>query len=107
MKMMSNTNVTSTSGVTLISLRDVLPVEKANAGSGEEVAFHDVQEVRAEVLHLAVEDFDLGDEVVVGDHRRYCREEAESGGDERVADRLCHRGEIGIALGVDLTGMRS
>src|SRR5512136_2584578 len=74
MKMMSRTSITSTSGVTLISLRVWRPepdVERAKAllrgGSAEEVALHDVEEVVGEVGHLAVEDPDPGDEVVVGD----------------------------------------
>src|SRR5512137_1231566 len=108
MKMMSRTSITSTSGVTLIServWRPELDVERAKAlvrGSAEEVSLHDVEEVVREVRHLAVQHPDLGDEVVVGDHRGDGGEEAEGRGDERLGDGLRHRGEVGVAHLVDV-----
>src|SRR5512141_218686 len=80
MKMMSSTSITSTSGVTLISVsvwRPMPPEENAKRCLlAEEVPLDDVQEVVREVGHLAVEHADLRDEEVVGHHRRDGGEEA-------------------------------
>src|SRR4051812_27178729 len=69
MKMMSSTSITSTIGVTLISLRVARPGAPlfppiAMGCLFEEVAFDDVEEVGGEVGHLGVEDADAADEGV-------------------------------------------
>src|SRR5512145_1798741 len=108
MKMMRSTSITSTSGVTLISLsvwRPPPPVDMATALSPrrpEEVAPDDVEEVVREVGHLAVEDPDLRREVVVGDDGRDGGEEADGGGDERLADGAGDGGEVGVPHPVDV-----
>src|SRR5574341_2240887 len=108
MKMMSSTSITSTSGVTLISLsvwrpEPLVPIATALPPvRPEEVAPDDVEEVVREVGHLAVEDPDLRGEVVVRDHRRDGREEPDRRGDERLADGARHRGEVRVPHPVDV-----
>src|SRR5512136_1291376 len=106
MKMMRSTSITSTSGVTLISVRvwrPEPPVPEATGGSSaEEVPLHDVEEVVGEVGHLAVEDPDARDEEVVEDHRRDGGEEAHRGGDERLGDGAGHGREVRVAHLVDV-----
>src|SRR5512133_2289050 len=108
MKLMRRTSITSTSGVTLISLsvwRPPPPLDMATAltpGRSEEVAPDDVEEVVREVGHLAVEDPDLGGEVVVGDDGGDRREEADGRRDERLADGARDGGEVGVPHPVDV-----
>src|SRR5512138_3563788 len=106
MKMMRSTSITSTSGVTLISVRVWRPEPPEDIATArllaEEVPADDVEEVVREVGHLAVEHADLRDEEVVGDNRRDGGEEADRGGDERLADRLRHGGQVRVAHPVDV-----
>src|SRR6185436_3775105 len=92
MKMIKSTSITSTIGVTLISLIVVrpgsprLPMAMAVRPLLEEVPLHDVEEVRGEVAHLGVEHPDPRHEGVVGHHRGDGGEQAGGGGEQRVAD---------------------
>src|SRR4051794_37329396 len=109
MKMMSSTSITSTSGVTLMSVialrpDPVSPPEKAIASGRllEDVALDDVEEIGREVAHLVLEHADPGVEGVVRDQRGYRGEKPHRRGDERLADRPRHGGEIGVACLVDV-----
>src|SRR5205823_3471466 len=108
MKMMSNTSMTSTSGVTLMSVialrpDPVSPPEKANSRRLlEDVALDDVEEVGGEVAHLVLEDADPRVECVVSDQRGHRRKESHRGGDQGLADGPRHGGEIGVSHLVDV-----
>src|SRR4051794_16416770 len=108
MKMMSRTSMTSTSGVTLMSVialrpDPVSPPEKANLGRLlEDVALDDVEEIGGEVAHLVLEDPDPRVECVVRDQRRDRRKQSDRGGDEGLADGPRHGGEIGVSRLVDV-----
>src|ERR1700757_912029 len=89
MKMMSSTSMTSTSGVTLMSViaRRPPPVSPPNATSGrllEDVPLDDVQEVGAEVAHLVLQHADARVERVVGDQGGDCGEKSHRRGDQRL-----------------------
>src|SRR3954463_8397183 len=108
MKMMSKTSMTSTSGVTLMSViarrpDPVSPPEKANSCRLlEDVALDDVEEVGGEVAHLVLEDADPRVECVVSDQRGHRRKESDRGGDEGLTDRPSHGGEVGVSRLVDV-----
>src|SRR5215813_5325744 len=111
MKMISRTSITSTMGVTLISLIVVRPgaplppdmaMTRCSAPLLEEVPLDDVQEVRREIGHLGVEHLDPADERIVRHHRRDGGEEASGGGHQGVPDRRRHGGEGRVALLGDL-----
>src|SRR5688572_165134 len=84
MKMISKTSMTSTSGVTLMSLTafprpppDDMPMvsppqhdRTARKVLTEEVPLHDVEKIRGESVHFGLEHPDPRQEVVVRDHGR-------------------------------------
>src|SRR5690349_9249557 len=101
MKMMSKTSMTSTSGVTLISLfrsSPPPPVFMPMAGRSslglrlvQEVALDDVQVFLLERFHLAPQDANSAHEIVVRHDRRDRRYEADRRRQQRFCDRLTHR----------------
>ena len=66
------------------------------------MALDDVEKVRGELLHLAVEHLDARHEGIIGHHGRDGGEETKGGRDQGPADGLSDRGQIGVALGVDI-----
>src|SRR5690606_13969258 len=100
MKMMSNTSITSTSGVTLISAIPLGPplLEPAIPDLLGGVPLDEVEEVGGEIAHLAIQHPDARDELVVEDERRDRDEEADRRGDQRLGDGLRDRREVGVAL---------
>src|SRR5262245_41174447 len=103
MKMINSTSITSTSGVTLISLRGPLPPPPLNAiGSpSEEVAPNDVEQVAREAVHLARQHVDATHEVVVGHDRRDRRGQPDRGRDQRLGDTGCDDVQAGVLLCAD------
>src|SRR5262245_52436103 len=95
MKMRRSTSTTSTSGMMLISARDV-PIRRPSPGSsnlnaifgGAQLggAAEDVQQIEGEAVHLGGPVLHAVDEVVVADDGRDGRPEAGGGGDEGLRD---------------------
>src|SRR5512134_1741674 len=100
MKMISRTSMTSTIGVTLISLLRSSPPPPAFmpmvTTSPQEMALDDVEVVLLERLHLRAQDADSTHEEVVRHHRGNRRDQAHRGGEQRLRDprpdRLERRG---------------
>src|SRR5439155_27371404 len=109
MKMMSNTSITSISGVTLMSaltaalvlatdratgLCSLLRLEFLGEDRPSELRAHGLDQVVDELFgrvgHLHREEVDLGGEVVVQPHRRHRDEHTEDGRDELFLDARRH-----------------
>src|SRR5260370_2545627 len=110
MKMISNTNITSMSGVTLMSalpaaralvadgatgLRSLLRLEFLREDRPAEFRPDTLDQVVDQLLrgvgHLDGEEVDLGGEVVVEPHGRNGDDQTERGRDQRVGDTAHHR----------------
>src|SRR3954452_17510876 len=85
MKMIISTNMTSTSGVTLIS--EIMPLppppDDMPIALPQEVTFDDVEKVIRERVHLRRQHLDLAGEEVERHDRRHRGHQAHGGGAER------------------------
>src|SRR5690349_22199452 len=101
MKMISSTSMTSTIGVTLISLLRSSPPPVFIAmptTSPQEVALDDVEVVLLERLHLGAEHADPAHEEVVGHDRGYGGDQAHRRREQRLGDPRADRLQRGLAL---------
>src|ERR1041384_1121834 len=116
MKMISNTNITSIIGVTLMSAATAtLPVDRATGLRRflrlEFLREDRPPELRADALdqivdqlfrdvgHLDIDEIDLGEEVVVQPHRGNRHEQADTGRDQRLGDPAGDRRQPAGAAG--------
>src|SRR5579863_2193257 len=97
MKMIKSTSMTSTMGVTLIS--ETAPSDWVFFGILLLPALGALDEIVDQfgrgIVHLDIERFDLGGEVVVNPHGRDGDEQTESGGDESFGNSACDRAQSG------------
>src|SRR5208282_5142206 len=112
MKMTSRTSITSTMGVTLISLmRRRWPVRPKKPASRELCCMMAMAQILGFLIQLSRKyGAELGGEgaqpagiaaeivreLVVGDHRRDRRHQAQGGGEESLGDARRHHGEAGV-----------
>src|ERR1041385_4072614 len=108
MKMMSRTNATSTSEVTLMSAeigtpprRRPSPPPRPPTMLEQPLAGHRAHQFVGEPVHLPFEESEPRGEVVVADHRGARGREAGDGGDQRLGDARGDRGEVPRAAGGD------
>src|SRR5690606_8544503 len=117
--MMSRTSMTSTIGVTLISLMtpvflrrrprrpppppppDAAPMPMS-AAPRFELAGQDGGEFVGKAFQPADHLAGIGGELVIGDNRRNGSDETDCGGEQRFGDRAGHDGKIGIGRGRDI-----
>src|SRR5215475_4013840 len=88
-KITSNTSITSTSGVTLISAKAVCvrpgrPLLLLNAIIFHRFAFDEIEQAKREAVHFSRQNPDAVEIVVVTEHRGYRRRDAASRRDQRL-----------------------